>query len=729
MQPLQRRRAAATRTLWALGFIPPVLAFLWLSSGCSLLFKAPDPKNAQRCLCTCRLPERETLHQIQVGADDGREASDGTVFLGGNALPFGRHMVGVRFPDLQIPRGATIDRAHVQFTASSSDSSATEVVIHVIRSNEPFENVSGNLSSRIPEPPPGAPDPLTVPWAIDPWTSDEAGLAQRTPDLRDLVAREVGDPWQPGDVLVVLFAVPDDTGTRFAHAFEGDPERAAVLEVTFRAAVQQTLSLCMPDDLNPNLAPGGVPNENPAPITQVADYCSARVASTLAGLGSRCFDMTDCTCILDPDPKTRTFTHAPCDLPCFERELSGDCAEFDPLADLAGTTNAPGDEPVCLAEGNPDDPTPTALSRGVFGRRSECVAVGTAEVEVEGRSDARPMRSFIAIEGGPCPGESCEIGVAHVSVANEAFEFGGLLGFGVTRIEDVIASGASPPRRAGLDASGEGVFAAGELLSTVRGQRSSEADAEAAAFEGANPEPFGVRVDWESAQCALEGSIAAELEDGEETVDVFVQLALAGVVTNRPPEAVAAANGSVECTSPEGAEVALDGSASSDPDGNLVELSWRAGDRMGPEVATGALASVLQGPGSQTYVLRAFDARGQIDEDAVEVVVEDTTPPEIACNAPATIFPPDAPIAFTADASDACDPGVVAEITGVACFEMKRDGRRVDKSNSCVIAVDGGTLHILDSGGVNTHIRWDVRAVDASGNAAERECGIVVVRP
>ena len=110
------------------------------------------------------------------------------------------------------------------------------------------------------------------------------------------------------------------------------------------------------------------------------------------------------------------------------------------------------------------------------------------------------------------------------------------------------------------------------------------------------------------------------------------------------------------------------------------------------------------------------------------ITVVDTTPPVIACNAPATITPPDAPISFTATAIDNCDPAPSVSITAYDCRFFTKKGKEIDKKESCIVDVDGGTITILDSGGVGTQITWTVRAVDECGNASEVSCMVDVVK-
>ena len=111
------------------------------------------------------------------------------------------------------------------------------------------------------------------------------------------------------------------------------------------------------------------------------------------------------------------------------------------------------------------------------------------------------------------------------------------------------------------------------------------------------------------------------------------------------------------------------------------------------------------------------------------VVVVDTTPPEVFCNALSAITPPDAPIAFTATATDNCDDETVVEITEYDCFMLTKKGKHIDKTESCIVSIVGDTITIIDSGGVDDHITWIARATDCSGNVATTQCSVDVVRP
>lgn len=111
------------------------------------------------------------------------------------------------------------------------------------------------------------------------------------------------------------------------------------------------------------------------------------------------------------------------------------------------------------------------------------------------------------------------------------------------------------------------------------------------------------------------------------------------------------------------------------------------------------------------------------------ITVVDTTAPVISCNAPATIYPPDAPISFTASAIDNCDSTPSVEVVDYRCFMTTKKGKAIDKEASCMVGFSGNTVTINDSGGVGDNIYWTVQATDCSGNVSTKECSVMVVNP
>jgi len=106
--------------------------------------------------------------------------------------------------------------------------------------------------------------------------------------------------------------------------------------------------------------------------------------------------------------------------------------------------------------------------------------------------------------------------------------------------------------------------------------------------------------------------------------------------------------------------------------------------------------------------------------------IDCTAPPVIACNAPATIVPPDAPVSFSATAVDGCPDDLEVEVIGYDCYFFSKKGKRIDRTESCIVLLDGDTVTILDSGGVGDNITWTVHATDSCGNVSELTCSVLI---
>jgi hypothetical protein len=179
-----------------------------------------------------------------------------------------------------------------------------------------------------------------------------------------------------------------------------------------------------------------------------------------------------------------------------------------------------------------------------------------------------------------------------------------------------------------------------------------------------------------------------------------------------------------ECTGPDGTPVELDTAEAED----ICDPS--------PDVTHNSPGVFPLGDTTVTWTATDDDGNDVSADQLVTVV--DTTPPDILCNAPGTINPTDAgddkadpktPVAFTATAEDICDSEVPALITEFGCYAVKKNGKHIDKTESCKVTFSGDRVTILDTGGVGTHIWWTVTAEDDTGNTREEGCKVEVINP
>ena len=170
--------------------------------------------------------------RVSAGNDDAEERSDGSMYRSSSDLELvddgsRRQTVGMRFNGIDIPQGATILNAYVQFQVDETNSGSVLVEIRGQNADNAttFTSSTGNITSR----------PTTaasVSWAPPTWTSvGAAGPGQRTPDLKDIIQEIVNRTgWAANNSLVIIIT---GSGERTAESYNGKSSAAPLLHVEY----------------------------------------------------------------------------------------------------------------------------------------------------------------------------------------------------------------------------------------------------------------------------------------------------------------------------------------------------------------------------------------------------------------------------------------------------------------------------------------------------------------
>jgi len=142
---------------------------------------------------------------------------------------------------------------------------------------------------------------------------------------------------------------------------------------------------------------------------------------------------------------------------------------------------------------------------------------------------------------------------------------------------------------------------------------------------------------------------------------------------NQPPVADAGADQTIECN--RGGTVTLDGSASSDTDGDPITFAWK--QLSGPTVtliAAGATATFAAAPpGTYEFELTVTDDKGASDTDTVQVVIQDTVAPTLTVAlSPNVLWPPNhrlVNISARLSSGDACDASPTLRLKSITSNE------------------------------------------------------------
>ncbi|MCO6478146.1 MAG: right-handed parallel beta-helix repeat-containing protein, partial [Phaeodactylibacter sp.] len=172
--------------------------------------------------------------RVRSSNDDAEEKDSGNIELGSSDLELvydpnrGLQVIGLRFTGLNIPQGATVLNAHIQFFAEDTlNINPCRLRIYGESSDSPqaFIDTDFNISGR----------PATaasVSWAPPDWQAYAVfGPGQRTPNIYAILQELVNRPgYNPAEAIVIII---EGIGARTAVAFEGFPAQAPELCVEY----------------------------------------------------------------------------------------------------------------------------------------------------------------------------------------------------------------------------------------------------------------------------------------------------------------------------------------------------------------------------------------------------------------------------------------------------------------------------------------------------------------
>lgn len=170
--------------------------------------------------------------RITAGSDDAEEQSEaGAMDLGSSDLELTQdgvaQLIGMRWTDMNIPKGAVITSAYIQFAVDELYANPTSLTLRGFGHDNlaTFSNSMGDISAR-------AVTVATASWAPIEWTVlQEQGVNQRTPDLKALL-QEIVDRagWAQGNALGIRIT---GTGKRTVESYDGSVNEAPMLVVKY----------------------------------------------------------------------------------------------------------------------------------------------------------------------------------------------------------------------------------------------------------------------------------------------------------------------------------------------------------------------------------------------------------------------------------------------------------------------------------------------------------------
>ena len=590
-----------------------------------------------------------TITEVRVAASsDDAEEESGSISLSSSDLELvydgGDQTVGMRFNGVEIPQGAAIVYAYVQFQVDETGSGETSLTIQGQDNDNAttFTYATGDISSR----------PRTtasVSWSPPPWTTvGEAGLDQRTPDIGAVIQEIVNrSGWSSGNSLAIIIT---GTGERTAESYNGDQAGAALLHIEYT-----TDPVNQPPAVTIDAPADGATFTEGESITfsgSGSDAEDGDVTVSLAWVSSLDGAIGNGGSVSRSDLSVGTHT------------ITATATDNDGLTGSDQIT-------ITIDEVNtPPTAAITAPADGATFTQGEAITFTGSGNDAEDEDVTASLAWVSDIDGAIGTGGSfvlSDLSVGAHTITATATDSGGLSG------EDAIAITIDPtntPPTAAISAPADGAtFTEGESI-TFTGSGSDTEDGDVT-----------VSLAWVS---SLDGEIGTggafsrdDLSVGGHTITVTAtdsgnltgsdEITITIVAPSTPPTVAitAPADGA---TFVEGDSIAFTGSASDAEDGDVTaSLAW-VSDIDGA-IGSGATFSKSNlSAGTHTITATATDSGALTGADQITITVNPNTPPTAAINTPAdgATFAEGDSITFTGSASDAEDGDVTASLAWVS---------------------------------------------------------------
>ncbi|MFC1600595.1 RHS repeat domain-containing protein, partial [Patescibacteria group bacterium] len=230
----------------------------------------------------------ETLEvRVNASSDDAEESSSGSVGLTSSDLELVQEStnqtVGVRFNSINIPQGAIIQSAYVQFAVDETrNEDPINLTIHGDDSDNAstFSTSTNNITNR-------SKTSSSVSWSPPSWTTlGEAGSDQETSDIRLIIQEIVDRPgWNSGNSLALIIS---GTGRRVAESYNGSSSKAPLLHIEYGGGAPQPTSTITPP---PTLSATPTPSTTQALEVRVNASSDDAEESSTGGVGLTSSDL------------------------------------------------------------------------------------------------------------------------------------------------------------------------------------------------------------------------------------------------------------------------------------------------------------------------------------------------------------------------------------------------------------------------------------------------------